>query len=323
MVGLQPGDLASQLPDQPVGGVFLAGRTTASADALAAELADLQQIVTKTAGAPVHVAVDQEGGYVQSLKGTDFPDILTAVAQGEQSSSDLADGTADWAKRLVAAGVTLDLAPVADVVPAGTADENPPIGAQDRQYGSTPNAVSDSVGTVIRSMLGAKLGTTVKHFPGLGRVRANTDTSADAIDSETTASDPSLDPFKAAIAAHTTAVMISSATYPQLDPNHIAAFSTAIITGLLRQKLHFNGLVISDDLGGAVAVSALPAGQRAVDFVRAGGDMVLTVQAADVVPMTSALTLLAARDKTFRARVDNAALHVLASKQSVGLLRCG
>ena len=211
---------------------------------------------------------------------------------------------------------------MADVVPAGTANENPPIGAQDRQYGSTPGAVSDSVVTVIRAMLGVGLGTTVKHFPGLGRVTANTDTSSDAIDAQTSASDPFLDPFKAAIAAHTTAVMISSATYPELDPDHIAAFSTDIITGLLRQKLHFNGLVISDDLGGAVAVSALPPGQRAVDFVRAGGDMVLTVQATDVAPMTSALTLLAARDKTFRARVDNAVLHVLASKQSVGLLSC-
>ncbi|SDO59580.1 beta-N-acetylhexosaminidase [Nakamurella panacisegetis] len=323
MVGLQPGDLISQLPDQPVGGVFLAGHTTRGADELSTGIATLQRSVTRSAGVPAQVAVDQEGGYVQSLAGPDFPAIPTAVAQGEESSSDLADGTSDWAKRLVDAGITLDLAPVADVVPAGTAEENPPIGAQDRQYGSSPSAVAEAVVTVIRSMLGVKLGTTVKHFPGLGRVRANTDTSADAVDAQTSASDPALQPFRAAIAAHTTAVMISSATYPQLDPDHIAAFSAAIVTDLLRQKLHFDGLVISDDLGGAVAVSSFSPGQRAVDFVRAGGDMVLTVQVADIAPMTAALASLAARDKTFRARVDNAALHVLASKQSVGLLSCG
>ena len=80
MVGLQPGDLAAQLPDQPVGGVFLAGRTTESAEALADELAVLQKSVTRTAGTPAQVAVDQEGGYVQSLKGGDFPDIPSAVA---------------------------------------------------------------------------------------------------------------------------------------------------------------------------------------------------------------------------------------------------
>ena len=218
MVGLEPGDLAAQLPSQPVAGVFLAGRTTETADALADQIQALQKVETSSAGAPAHVAVDQEGGYVQSLKGSDFPLIPTAVDQGQESTPDLAANTTDWAQRLVAAGITLDLAPVADTVPAGTANENPPIGAQDRQYGSTPDAVSGSVVTVIRSMLAAKLGTTAKHFPGLGRVSVNTDTSADAVDDQTTATDSSLDPFTAAIKARTTAVMVSSARYPQLDP---------------------------------------------------------------------------------------------------------
>jgi beta-N-acetylhexosaminidase len=142
------------------------------------------------------------------------------------------------------------------------------------------------------------------------------------VDDRTTSDDPALEPFRAAIAAGTTAVMVSSALYPQLDPDHIAAFSRPIITGLLRGQLHFDGLVISDDLGNAVAVSDVSVGQRAVDFVTAGGDMALTVQPNDFSVMLAALRDRAAGSSTFRARVDDAALHVLASKETLGLLRC-
>jgi beta-N-acetylhexosaminidase len=325
MVGVAAGvldDPTGSIPTVPVGGIFLSGRSTSSAAEVLAGIQGIQKAVTRTSGVKAQVAVDQEGGYVQSLRGQDFPAIPTAVQQGQLDTSDLRDATAAWAQRLVQAGITLDLAPVADVVPAGTADENPPIGGQDRQYGSTPGSVGESVTTVVRAMLGAQLGTTVKHFPGLGRVTVNTDTSADAVDDQTTADDPSLLPFREAIAAGTTAVMISNATYPELDPDQPAAFSKKIITGLLRNSMHFDGLVISDDLGSAVAVAATPAGQRAVDFITAGGDMVLTVQPADLAPMTAALTAAAVQSPTFRARVDAAALHVLQSKQSLGLLSC-
>ena len=287
----------------PVGGIFLFGKTTADAQTLAGKLAAAREGLGRNAGAPPQVAVDQEGGYVQSLRGPGFPHIPTAVEQGQDSTATLSADTAAWSAELVKAGITLDLAPVADVVPEGTASENPPIGAQDRQYGSTPAQVSTSVVTVVQAMLGVGLGTTVKHFPGLGRVRANTDTSADAVDDKTTAGSDSLQPFQAAIDAHTTAVMVSLARYPLLDPDHIAAFSERIITGLLRDTMHFKGLVVSDDLGQAVAVSDVPAGQRAVDFVQAGGDMALTVRPADAGVMVDALAAKAATSTEFRARV--------------------
>lgn len=325
MVGISADDLddpSASLPTLPVGGVFLSGKSTSSSADVLAGIQGIQKSVTRTSGVKAQIAVDQEGGYVQSLRGADFPAMPTAVKQGQLGTSELHDATAEWAKRLVQAGITLDLAPVADVVPAGTADQNPPIGGQDRQYGSTPGSVGESVTTVVRAMRAAQLGTTVKHFPGLGRVTANTDTSAAAVDDQTTADDPALQPFRDAIASGTTAVMISNARYPQLDPDHPAAFSKKIITGLLRNTMHFGGLVISDDLGSAVAVAATPAGQRAVDFVTVGGDLVLTVQPADLAPMTTALTAAAAQNPAFQARLENAALHVLQSKQSLGLLSC-
>lgn len=151
---------------------------------------------------------------------------------------------------------------------------------------------------------------------------ANTDTSARAVDEQTTAEDPALQPFVAGIQAGATLVMMSSASYPQLDPDNIAVFSPAVIGDLLRDRLGFGGVVVSDDLGNAVAVSDIPIGQRAVDFVAAGGDLVLTVNGDDAEPMTAALMARAGSDQAFAARIDEAVLHVLVSKQNAGLLVC-
>ncbi len=325
MVGVPATDPASgsSLVQSGVGNIFLQGHSSASVEELRGETAQLQAAARATTGIGVQVAVDQEGGLVQSLRGPGFASIPSAVDQGELSTSTLREQTATWAGELTRAGITLDLAPVSDTVPPGTAAENPPIGAFGREYGSDSATVASRVGTVVAAMRSQGLSATVKHFPGLGRVRANTDTSAAAVDSVTSPGDPYLRPFQAGIQAGAAAVMVSSATYPRLDPDHVAAFSSAVIDGLLRNRWGYDGMVVSDDLGAAVAVSAVPPGQRAVDFVAAGGDLVLTVQPADVAPMLADLRARAADDAQFRARVDDAVRHVLLSKYRSGLLRCG
>lgn len=305
-----------------VGGVFLAGRSSAGVTATRQAVDQLQVAALSSTGVYLQVAADQEGGLVQSLSGPGFSDIPTAVEQGTWALPDLAAQVGGWAAELGQAGVTFNLAPVADTVPPGQEATNPPIGAVDRHFGSDPSAVAGQIATIVAASESAGVAATLKHFPGLGRVDANTDTSSTAVDAETTAADPRLDPFRAGIDAQATAVMISSASYPQLDAERLAPFSPAVIQDLLRTQLGHTGLVISDDLGRAVAVQSLPPGQRAVDFVAAGGDVVLTVVAADVEPMTAALIARAIEDADFSARVDEAALRVLFTKQRSSLLLC-
>lgn len=325
MVGTKvdsPAALAGTVSRYLLGGVFLQGRSSATAATLHQGVATLQSAATANGGIPLQVGVDQEGGEVQTLKGTDFPAVPTAVEQGKLSPATLGASTGDMARRLLPAGITIDLAPVADTVPPDYLSSNPPIAGFDRQYGSDPTTVAGDISTVVTAMQSTGLLTTVKHFPGLGRVHANTDTSTDAVDSLTTVDDPFLAPFASAIQAGTAAVMISLANYPKLDPNSVAAFSEPIITGLLRQRLGFTGLVISDDMGAAKAVSAVSPGDRAVRFVDAGGDMVLTVQSADAGPMSAALEAKALSSSEFRGKVTAAAGRVLASKFRAGLLKC-
>jgi beta-N-acetylhexosaminidase len=114
--------------------------------------------------------------------------------------------------------------------------------------------------------------------------------------------------------------MVSSARYPRLDATHPAMWSSAVVDGLLRNRLGWQGLVVSDDLGQAVAAKALPVGQRATAFVAAGGDLVLTVVTPQARVMRDALLTRAQADRAFAARVTDAARHVLAVKAAVGLI---
>jgi beta-N-acetylhexosaminidase len=323
MAGVSVDDPASAAPTvrrQRLGGVFLAGRSDASPTAVRRAVDKLRAAVG--GDIPLYVAVDQEGGNVQTLNGSGFTDIPPAVEQGGWKPARLAERTRRWARPLAQAGVTLDLAPVADTVPPGTATSNPPIGGFGRQYGESAAAVAADVAVVVRALQESRVQATVKHFPGLGRVRTNTDSGSDAVDRVATADDPYLAPFREAIDAGVSAVMVSSARYPRLDDRSVAVFSRPIVTDLLRERLRFGGLVVSDDLGAAEAVRAVPVGERAVRFVAAGGDLVLTVRLHDAATMTHALGEEARRSPAFARRLGEAAGSVLESKARGGLLPC-
>jgi beta-glucosidase-like glycosyl hydrolase len=301
-----------------IGGIFLAGRSSAPAAELAATTAGWQATAP---GPGLWIAADQEGGLVQSLKGPGFEVLPSARAQGALPPADLA-GLADrLGAALHGAGVNLDLAPVVDVVPAGTEAANPPIGAFDRQYGSTPDAVVAAAGAVVQGLAAHGVTATLKHFPGLGRVQQNTDTAADVVDGTTTAGDGQVAAFgRLAASPARPFVMTSSAIYSQLDPAAVAAFSPIVVTDLLRTQLGFDGVVISDDLGNAKAVAAVPAGERAVRFLAAGGTLVLTVDPTIVPEMIDAVLARADADPAFAAQVDAAVRTALLAKVRAGLL---
>jgi len=310
-------DLVKRLP---VGGVLLTGRSRSGVAAVAARSAALQRAVTGRVG--LLVAADQEGGQVQTLTGPGFTAIPTAVEQGRWSTAKLTDAAAGWGGELKAAGVNLDLAPVSDVLSAQLGPSNLAVGVSRRTFGTEPAAVGSGVLAFSDGLSRAGVAAAVKHFPGLGQVRANTDHTANVRDTTTDADSPWLEPFRRAITAGVPVVMVSSAVYTRIDATQPAAFSRPVVTDLLRTTLGFAGVVISDDLGRAVAVAAVPAAQRAVRFVAAGGDLVLTVDPQTAGPMIDALVSRAAADPEFAAALTASARRVLDVKHTQGLLRC-
>jgi beta-N-acetylhexosaminidase len=307
-----------------IGSVFLMGRSGAGVRRTRA-LADRLQSLRRTTGAGragLLVAADQEGGQVQTLSGPGFSTIPSALEQGGWSVARLRDHARGWAAELRAAGVNLDLAPVADVVPPSIGTANGPIGRYGRQFGGSPDVVARQGAAFVEGFNRSGVLITLKHFPGLGRVRDNTDTTAEVTDTTLTRDSADLAGFRSGISAGAGFVMVSLATYARIDPDHKAVFSPAVVTGMLRHDLGFQGVVISDDLGKAASVRSVAPGRRAVDVLRAGGDLVLTVNTKDLPAMVGAVRDAVAADPAMRERVRDSARRVLTAKQAAGLLSC-
>jgi beta-N-acetylhexosaminidase len=274
-----------------------------------------------TGGVRFFVAANQEGGEIQALQGPGFSTIPTALKQGRFQPAALQRDAVRWGRQLSRAGVNLDFAPVVDVVPLGTDAQNQPIGVLQREFGHDSATVASHARAFIRGMSIAGIATTAKHFPGLGRVLGNTDNVAGVVDTSSTDTSASLRPFRAAVAAGVPFVMVALAAYTQIDPTHLAVFSP-IVMRLLSDEMGFHGVIVSDDLGAAVAVSSLAPAQRAIDFLAAGGDLIVSKTAASTVAMTTAVVARASTDPVFKARVNDAVHHVLAAKSASGLLTC-
>lgn len=306
------------------GSVSFTTQTAAGVVAIRGVSDAVQAQATRAATGSVRffVAANQEGGLIQALSGPGFDRIPSALVQGTLAPTVLRQDALRWGRQLRAAGVNLDFAPVADVVPPGTDATNAPIGELQREYGHDPTTAAADVAAFVAGMRRAGVATTAKHFPGLGRVVGNTDVTGDVVDAVTTRHDPSLAPFAAAVRAGTPLVMVSLATYERIDPTHLAVFSRVLIDGLLRGDLRFDGVVISDALG-ATAVASIQPGARALDFLAAGGDLIISNQLPGAEAMAAAIASAAAASRAFRRRVDAAAMHVLAAKQAAGLLPCG
>jgi beta-N-acetylhexosaminidase len=175
------------------------------------------------------------------------------------------------ARELRAAGFDSGLGPVVD---CATDPRSRVIG--DRAFAIDPDVVSACGAAAVEATLAEGLCPVAKHFPGHGR----TPLDSHLLLPEIAASRPSLDavelaPFRHALAAGCPAVLVAHARYPALDPALPASLSPAVITGLLRHQLGFEGLVLSDDLEMEAVTAGWGVPAAAVAFLAAGGDLAL------------------------------------------------
>ena len=329
LLGIEGNDVSASeiaaIETYHMGSAWLVNSRTGGVQNVRALANEIQALATEanTHGVRFFVGADQEGGQVQRLSGPGFSTIPSALEQGHLPTATLQADATRWGGELRTAGVNLDLAPVMDVVPRGTDAMNRPIGALAREYGHDPTTVGGHGAALIRGMAQAGIATTLKHFPGLGRVTGNTDTVAGVVDSTTTADDHYLEAFLTGIEAGAPFVMVSLATYTAIDPDHQAVFSPTIIGTLLRQTLGFDGVVMSDDLGAAASVASMAPGDRATEFIAAGGDLMIVSGVDPAGQMAAAVLDRARSDSGFAAQVEAAALSVLQAKAAYGLLSCG
>ena len=247
-------------------GIILFARNVRSAGQVRAVVRSLQEIGRpRGLRAPLLVMADQEGGPVRRIAGA--PE--RAAADVATASEARADGRAA-ARTLRSAGITMNLAPVADVARPGAALER-----ERRIYSRSPVEVSSRATAFASGLHAGGVRATAKHFPGFGAATVNTDDAPARIDVPL-ATLRSVDgaPFAALIAGGVDAVMLSTAVYPALDERP-AAFSSRWVGEELRDRMAFRGVTITDDLGTPAVRSFGSLAQRAVLAVRAGVDVPL------------------------------------------------
>lgn len=314
-------DTAATLARTRVGSVILLGNTDAGVSGVRRVVADVRQAARVPQGVGTLLAADQEGGQVQRLKGPGFSDMPSARTQGSLSDAELARRARGWGRELQRAGIDANLAPVADVVPERLSSVNQPIGVLRRGFGSDPAVVARKARAVVSGMDSAGVATAVKHFPGLGRVRGNTDLVTRVVDDTTRRNDPALAGFAAAADAGVDMMMVSSAYYTRIDAGRRAAHSRRVIETMIRGDLGFSRVVISDDLA-APGLTDRPPGEQAVRFFDAGGDLVIVGEPRHLPAMLAAVRNEAADDSAFADRVAESARRVLELKAARGLAEC-
>jgi len=214
------------------------------------------------------IATDQEGGTVRRLTWAAPEDAASVLGGSSPATIRREARMAGLALR--AAGVTVDLAPVADVAGPGSF-----LAAQDRTFGSTPGVVAAAVAAFTQGLADAHVAATVKHFPGIGDARQNTDQFAIRFGLGRAALDGGLASFRAAIGAGAPVVMVSNASYAALDGKP-AAWSPAV-QRLLRGDLGFKGATMTDALDGAAATRGRSLPSVAALSAQAGVDLLLLI----------------------------------------------
>jgi beta-N-acetylhexosaminidase len=262
-----PAELRQLVADFDLGGVIYFARNVVEPR----QVAELSREVSALAlDWPLWVSVDQEGGRVARLKHP-FTEWPPAITLGRSGSEKLAERfAAALASELAAVGINLDYAPVLDV---HTNPANPVIG--DRALAEQADVAARLGCAIVRGLQQGGVAACGKHFPGHGDTSRDSHEELPVVEHDRRRLDAvELVPFRAAIDAGVATLMTAHVLVPALD-DRPASLSSKIVTGLLKQTLGFDGLVLSDDLG-MKAISAMsPLPDATIAAIEAGCDAVL------------------------------------------------
>ena len=259
-----PDWLASRLRDG-LAGVCVFGGNIASRHQLAELVASI-----RAANPNAIIAIDEEGGDVTRLYydiGSPYPGNAVLGRLDDEVFTEHVARIVGWELRRV--GIDLDLAPDADV---NSNPRNPVIGT--RSFGADPQLVARHTAAWVRGLQSTGVAACVKHFPGHGDTELDSHLALPVVRGALEQlRERELVPFAAAVSAGTRTVMTSHILLPDVDPDHVATFSSRVLQGVLRDELGFGGVIVSDalDMAGASAESGIPI--AAVRALAGGSDL--------------------------------------------------
>ncbi|SDS70320.1 beta-N-acetylhexosaminidase [Paenibacillaceae bacterium GAS479] len=265
------------IKNQQAGGFILFRPNMKTVSGTVALLNELKDLNRQAGGKPLFLGTDEEGGRISRLPSP----VIKLPSSGEiglTESEAYAEAAGEQlANRVKAFGFNINFAPVLDV---NSNPDNPVIG--DRSFGNSPSLVARLGLAELKGHQRSGILGVVKHFPGHGDTSVDSHKQLPVLDHGLSRlSKIELPPFENAINNGAQAVMIAHISLPKLDPDYPASLSKPIITGLLREKMKFDGLVISDDLTMGAIKTNYDLGEAAVRFILAGGDIALVCHGDD------------------------------------------
>ena len=263
---------------------------------------------------PVIYAIDHEGGDVYRTG-----HVTTRLPSAKHVADTMSVSRAQRlyelsGQQLAALGIRMNLAPVSEAL---TVSNRQFLGT--RSYSTSPDVVGKYASAAVKGYRKAGIRTVLKHFPGNGAGDPHEglpvlDASRDKLESVYIA------PFRKTLASSPDAVLVSHIIVSAIDPGVPFCLSRKGVTGLLRKKLGFSGLVITDDISmSALASRGVSSGKTAVLALRAGCDMIMTSD-SDVRSISSAIAAEATKDPVFMSRLDEAVTRILVLKERTGII---
>lgn len=302
-----------------VGGMVVMGRNVQRQDTRPPPPVDLPAVramrdeMQELAALPLLLPTDQEGGRVARF-GAPFTRFPAAGVIGQAGDIDLARQAARiTGEELAQAGINMNFAPCADV---NSNPANPVIG--DRAFGATPEVVAPMVRAQIAGYADAGILSCAKHFPGHGDTSLDSHLALPTVTGDRDAMEArELIPFCAAIDAGVDAIMTAHILFPALDPARLpATLSATLLTGLLRERLGFDGLIVTDCLEMKAVADHWGTARAALLAAKAGADLLLVCHTPERQRATRAMLLDAARTGDLPLdRIDDAVTRILAAKR--------
>ncbi len=307
--------LKAGLEQYPVGGIIFFAQNLTDRAQITALLSDCQA----DSEIGLFLSVDEEGGTVSRLGSnsatgvTAFPNMGSIGAAGEPSRAQEVGATLGG--ELLALGFNLDFAPVADV---NSNPDNPVIG--NRAFSDDPDTAAEMVAACVEGFREAGLLCTLKHFPGHGDTA--TDSHYGLAETEKTLDELEeceLIPFQAGIDAGADLVMVGHISVPNVVGDETpASLSADIVTGLLREELGFDGLIVTDSLSMEAITDLYAPGEAAVLAVQAGVDLLLMPEDLDAA--VEGILDAVERGTVTEERLDESVLRILTVKEEQDIL---
>jgi len=330
--GAEPSEcglIERDLRDHAIGGIILFDQEMVDATARRRNIVSPDQVKRLVAHLQANarrpgtllISIDQEGGRVNRLKfDYGFP---PSVSQDELGQINRLEETSRQARltaqTLARAGINFNLAPVVDL---DANPNNPIIKGKRRCFSSDPELTARHAGAVVQAHRGEGVLTCLKHFPGHGSAAG--DTHLGLVDVTQTWSEQELIPFQRLVTSGLCdAVMSAHVFNARLDPDRPATLSRAVITGLLRQRLGFQGVVISDDMEMRAISSQYGLDESVPSAIEAGIDVLCfgnnQSYDPDIAPKAiDILTRAVASGRIPESRIDESVQRILTLKRRIG-----